>query len=257
MAIFNYNYIIEMKNKEEYRKNSFKKKYNYKPDKPGSDTGTITVDSKKYNVDIRNRKYDMSKDKMKSMKKVLQNLSNEKPNAIDAIVKQHCKISTNSKLYEDKNKPGKITLDKKYFKLKGSNNNERRDAILQHEIGHQQDKNKYYQKNDDNKSRNNAHKIASKYNNEYVNDDEFIADRYSANKTSESANKKALRNYVKLDKKDNNKQVHTITDKTGKSRIATPKEEKKEKHRYNTIAQSMIRQRNKALKDNELRKYKG
>lgn len=256
MAIFNENYIMEMKSKEEYARISFKKKYDFKPDKPGSNTGTITVDGKKYNIDIRNRKYKVNKNQMKNIIKDAQNSLKEDPKVINTVVKGKGKIFTKSNYYSN-NEPGEIILDKKYFKLKGSNNNERRDAILQHEIGHQHDKNKYYQKDDDNKSRNNAHKIASKYNNEYVNDDEFIADRYSANKTSESANKKALRNYVKLDKKDNNKQVHISIDKNGKLKIATPKEEKKEKHRYNTITQSMMKQRNKALKDNELRKYKG
>lgn len=34
--------LLEMKSKEENRKESFKKKYNFEPDKPGSNTGTIT-----------------------------------------------------------------------------------------------------------------------------------------------------------------------------------------------------------------------
>lgn len=206
MAIFNENYIMEMKSKEEYARRSFKKKYDFKPDKSGSNTGTITVDDNKYNIDIRNRKYKTSKDQMKIASKEVKKSVKEDPRVIDAIIKDKSKVYTKS---ECNNNPGKIILDKNYFRLKGSNHNERRDAVLQHEIGHQYDKNKYYQKNNAN-SRNDAHKIASKYNNKYINDDEFIADRYSASRTSENANKKALRNYIKLDKKDNEKQVHII-----------------------------------------------
>ena len=49
MPIFNEEYTLitlsEMKTREEYARRSSKKKYNFKPDKPGSNSGTITVDS--------------------------------------------------------------------------------------------------------------------------------------------------------------------------------------------------------------------
>ena len=45
MPIFNEEYTLitlsEMKTREEYARRSFKKKYNFKPDKPGSNSGTI------------------------------------------------------------------------------------------------------------------------------------------------------------------------------------------------------------------------
>ena len=51
MSIFNKEATLialnEMKTREEYARRSFKKKYNFKPDKPGSDVGTITNDGKK------------------------------------------------------------------------------------------------------------------------------------------------------------------------------------------------------------------
>ena len=85
------------KTHEEYAKEKFKKKYNFVPDKPGSSKGTIEVDGKKYNIDI------------------------------------------NSDTIESKtgDKNGNIGVDNRFFKLKGSNKSERRDAALYHEIGHQ------------------------------------------------------------------------------------------------------------------------
>lgn len=57
MAYFNkettLNILNEKKSTEEYHRRSFKKKYNFEPDKPGSDTGKITVDGKKYDVDMK------------------------------------------------------------------------------------------------------------------------------------------------------------------------------------------------------------
>ena len=45
-------YITEKKTREEYRIASFKKKYDFKPDKPGAKTGTILVNGKRQRVDF-------------------------------------------------------------------------------------------------------------------------------------------------------------------------------------------------------------
>lgn len=103
MAIFNESYtelmvLNEKKTREEYAKRAIKKKYNFEPDKPGSSTGIITdKQGKKYRVDF----------------------DSDKTSAV-----------TNSK-------DSKIYIGKEVYNLKGSHKGERRDAVLQHEIGHQ------------------------------------------------------------------------------------------------------------------------
>lgn len=112
MAIFNelavdLMILNEKKTHEEYSIESFKKKYNFVPDKEGSNKGTITDSSgKKYHIDIR---------------------PNENIDAKSIIGPYTSKSAENSS----------IVVGKKFFNLKGSNGNERRDAIIQHEIGHQ------------------------------------------------------------------------------------------------------------------------
>ena len=116
MPIFNESTTLtilnEKKTREEYARRSFAKKYNFEPDTPGSSKGTITSDGKKYKVDTRPGKMNVGFGV-----------------AIDT--------PTSAIIMGDEAKDSKINLDKNFFKLKGSNKNERRDAILQHEIGHQ------------------------------------------------------------------------------------------------------------------------
>lgn len=98
--------FTEKKTREEYRVERFKKKYNFKPDKPGSKTGTITINGKTHRVDmdIKNKYMDTP------------------------IGKFYRAVST-----DNLSKDGKITIDKSFFDLK---NDRRRDSILQHEVGH-------------------------------------------------------------------------------------------------------------------------
>lgn len=103
MAIFNESYtdlmiLNEKKTREEYAKRSIMKKYNFEPDKPGSSTGTITdKQGKKYRV----------------------NMNADQTRAHTQRYDSH------------------IDIGKDLYKLKGSHKGERRDAALQHEIGHQ------------------------------------------------------------------------------------------------------------------------
>lgn len=117
MAIFNelatdLMILNEKKTREEYARRRFKEKYNFEPDKPGSNTGTITDKAgKKYKVDMKPGKMDVGLGE------------------ID--------IPTSAEIYGDNAKDSKINIDKNFFKIKGSHKGERRDAMLQHEIGHQ------------------------------------------------------------------------------------------------------------------------
>lgn len=125
MAIFNEEATLialnEKKTREEYARRSFKKKYNFEPDKPGGNTGTITdKEGRKYKVDM------------------------EKSGTMD-VGEYQVRRQTFADLSD---KEGKVNLDKNFFKLKGSNKGERRDAMLQHEIGHQ----KLHNMNPDNKT---------------------------------------------------------------------------------------------------------
>lgn len=107
-------YICEMKTKAEYGERSFKKKYDFIPDKPGARTGTILVDGKRQRVDF---------DKTKDIDAT----------ALDGTEKGKIIRQTKSDIIDD---DSTITLDNHFFRLKGSNKNQRRDAILQHEVGH-------------------------------------------------------------------------------------------------------------------------
>lgn len=97
MAIFNESSIDillafnEKKTHETYARESFKRKYNFVPDGP-SGVGTITVQGKKHDINMNSKSLGC----------------------------------------ED----GVINLNKRFFNLDGAHGGERRDAILQHEIGH-------------------------------------------------------------------------------------------------------------------------
>lgn len=119
MAIFNelatdLMILNEKRSREDYHRESFKKKYKFEPSKEDKDIGTITdKQGKKYKVDMR---------KSKTVDMDLGSFSIPVPRSTSAIANS---------------KDSEIILDKNFFKLKGSNKSERRDAILQHEIGHQ------------------------------------------------------------------------------------------------------------------------
>lgn len=122
MAIFNemntdFGLVIlnEKKTREEYARRSFKKKYNYEASKDDPDIGTITDKSgKKYKVDMR--------------KSSTMNVHGLDGGELEAD-RQICADLSD--------KDSKINMDDRFFKIKGSRKGERRDAILQHEIGHQ------------------------------------------------------------------------------------------------------------------------
>ena len=88
-----------------YTREKFKKKYKFVPDKPGSNKGTITINGEKRHVD-------MGKSSMVDF------------GGQDTVRQTAADVNS---------KNGDILLDKNYFKLK---NQKRRDAVIQHEVGH-------------------------------------------------------------------------------------------------------------------------
>lgn len=286
MAVFTLeytNYLLsilnEKKTREEYARRAIKKKYNFVPDKPSENNhiGTITTDDgKKYRLDM---------DKDSRMKlasgKVAQRITSSNTNDKDST----------------------IYLDKRLFNVKGSNHGERRNAILNHEIGHQnlhntnpnnktvEDRNRNVEvfkqkihdqvKSDEGKDldtasnkedryeekgikkyeasvkatdeekekREKALKAAKHYEDKssnHASPTEFEADRFAANRTSDSAVKKGLRNYYKNERK-------YIENEKYKSE----KDPNKKADKISTDIQEIEKDekaRNKALKDDTLKK---
>ena len=99
--------IIEKKTREEYAKKRFKEKYDFKPDKPGSSRGTINIDGKRQKVDIGN-----------SNTTIMSDGKTVSPRQTGAWIT---------------NKDPEIVIANEFWKTK---NNKRRDALLQHEVGH-------------------------------------------------------------------------------------------------------------------------
>ena len=98
-------YMIEKRTRDEYAREKFKKKYKFVPDKPGSNKGTITINGEKRHIDMGKSKFIERDDDL-----------------LDRV--------TSANVY---GKNGEIVVDKNFFKLK---NAKRRDAVLQHEMGH-------------------------------------------------------------------------------------------------------------------------
>lgn len=266
-------YIIEKKTQEHYSRESFKKKYHFVPDKPGSDKGTITINGEKRHVDIGKTKY---------------------AEFADTFV-------TRQTMADIGGENGDILIDKNFFKLK---NDKRRDAVLQHEFGHTKlhpmngesktadprtfspknkgisrrtifnngkkslaefgysmsDKNnrkmlndtiddqcknseKYKERSDKNeyrKKREELLKHASKYvskGSSHANEQEFEADKYAANKAGTKNLKSGIREYTRMYKKDYKK-------------AKIPKEAIKD---FNKETYTDLKARSKALKDKKLR----
>lgn len=261
MAIFNEAYLqflLEKKTTEEYHEEKFKKKYNYVPDKDSKDgrRGTITVDGKKYPVSMERSS------KVEDRKRVKTGAYTADPD-------------------------GRIQLGKEFFNMKGSHKNERMDAILQHEIGHQRFHNihpynktvddkdrtekvyKYsgglpeytdkYMKNagskEDQKHRNDDFDKALKYSktsvNSHTNAKEFEADRYAANHTSERAVRKAVSNIDRLGDKQDSKYIrNTINYRLSKC------DTKSEKKLVKSNIDKQLAKANESLKSDENQRFK-
>lgn len=292
--------INERRSMEDRTKMYLKNKWKFEPDKPGSYEGTITDrQGKKYHINTRPKK--------------------------------GTKTGANTGGNTENSKNSNINLGKEFFRLKGSNKNERKDAMLQHEIGHQNlhninPKNKtvdpknrteeifknrvasyiknsggidiesdefikkiinanykgpnkptvkmvrdeFYKsygmeeylkdsKNKDDQSRRNAdYKLAKKFekpNNPHLTAEEFEADRYAANRTSESALKKGIRQIYKQDAKNFNKKYDKIN-KNNPDKLKD-KEERNKARRYEANQRTEdYEHRSKVLKNKDMRSAK-
>lgn len=107
----------EMKTRDEYSREKFKKKYDYKPnsDDKYKDKGTITVNNKKVPIDMSKSLYE-----------------DKNGNPITKKDKNKLKVHDRSTGVSSDN-DNTISLDKNFFKLK---NQKRRDAMLFHELTH-------------------------------------------------------------------------------------------------------------------------
>lgn len=217
--------------REDRNISKFKKKYNFVPDRPGSKTGTITVDGRKRKIDLKNT-----------------------PLLVD--IDNNRDLSTYTWT-------GEITTDSEFFKLK---NQRRREAALQHEVGHGEMMNPasptFNKKFQDYNSRMPAVNAAKKYGKMPKEGAEFEADRYSANRTSEKQLKRAMREYNK--RKTTKKAVRRSIDANNcRNRIfKTPIESKSSKHVEKVMKddkkfrhEAYLR-RKKALNDKDLKNAK-
>lgn len=266
MAIFNESFtdnllvLNEKKTREEYRKRSAKKYFNFEPDKPGSDNGTIT--------DTKGKRYKF--------------VTDEKYKSNDG--KMH-KSSTHAKIHDS---DSTIVANSDIYKLKGSHKGERIKAAIEHEIGHQNlhnyhpdnktvdTKNRNFEtfrrlaadsnvnvgnpsynkllkeylktstaSSDDVKDRLKSIRAAEKYENkqsDHTKAEEFEADRFAANRTSD----RAVRNMIKNVYRNQDRDI-----KAGKNpnQTVSSDDTKREGH----IDQA---QRLKALKDKEIKNGK-
>lgn len=161
-------YLVEKKTSEEYAVDKFKKRYKFIPDKPGSKKGTITVDGEKFKVDM-----DTKNPIMRST------VSGE-----EYILPRY----TGANLSDD----NEIYLSREFFnRIK---NQDRRDAVLNHEVGHL----KLHKMNGPNpvseKDREKTAKASSTTldSNNHLNYMEIEADAYAAKKSGKKNLKKGL-----------------------------------------------------------------
>lgn len=264
---------INEKTHEEYGKEKFKKKYNFKPDETNSSKGTIIVDGKKYNIDIDAKDTDSGNkdfDGISLDKRFFKVKSSNKSERHDAILQHEIghknlhSIDSKSNNMEARNKSKKFfrekvdkMVEKKYNTSMDTNavdiakklrnnprvhsalnrmsNDRTREFIYKNEFNEDE-----YLKDTaskDQERRDGDYEKAKKYeksSQSHIKAEEFEADRYAANRTLEGALKRGLANYNKLSKKDSN-----ISEK------ASPKEVEED-----------YQQRSKALKDKDLRDAK-
>lgn len=163
-------YLVEKKTREEYAIDKFKKRYNYKPLKGqtrGRRMGTIQVDGEEYIVDLDPKN------------PIASNFAGGKEYFEPRITMAA-------------NDTKKITLGRSFFD--SIKNQKRRDAILNHEIGHT----KFHSTRPKNKmskeDREKTVKVASKVkgDGEHFNADEVEADLYAAKKSGKKNLKKGL-----------------------------------------------------------------
>lgn len=185
--------FIEMKTREQYALDKWKKQYNFEPLNKQGNYGYITVNGEKHKVNLSGKYKQFSDGKMTNF------------SSVTGIVPRQYIGDTSSDI-------GTINLNKNYFKLK---NKKRRDAILQHEIGHyvlqhlpDPEEKKHELKIKNNNDRYNMvkyiedHIIKNKSDtNSHKDFQEIEADQYSANRIGSRHLKRAIRNGYAIDRR--------------------------------------------------------
>lgn len=261
--------ILEMRTREAYAKQKFKNRYNFKQSDSHGNNGYITVDGKVYKVDLNDKYRTRYNDK-----NVQINYSTTEPEYDTTSA-----ISTSKPIYNDDKTDTAIGIGPDFFKLKGS---KRRDAILQHEIGHsklnhtsrpQVDRERITDRHRRNVVDHIDDNIIPKTNtNKHLNFQEIEADRYAANHVGSKYVKRALRNTYSLKNKKGGantllyKSREEVSKVNGRQQpdLNLSKSEKKKAnkakidalHSYNKGVASEMRYRGKALKDNTIRNAK-
>lgn len=256
MAIFNEAYIDDILNesgKERKRRviRSTVKAFNFKPDKPGSSIGAIESEGKKYRVNIKADNTEAktgSADSMVNIGKEIYKLKGSHKGERRKAAIQHelghqnlHNTNVDNKTVDDKNRSQqqfRRSVDKsikKKYDLDMSND-ENVNSIAHKFFNNSSTRiNRIIDSNSPSRNRDKDLEKAKKYEktdkSSHTTAEEFEADRYAANRTSERAVKKSLANT----KKNNHKDLS---------------DEKKEESRID------FAQRKKALKDDDLRKAK-
>lgn len=267
MAIFNEAYVeflLEKKTTEEYHEDVFKKEFNFVPSKEDPNIGTITVDGDKCTVIINKSKtpkglnvqtgaYTDADRSVIELGKDFFNMKgshgNERMKAILRHEIGHQKlhnINPDSDTVESKNRTEKV------FTYSGGDKKDLPRYMSKAGSKEEQDR------------RNSDFDKANKYSktdvNPHTNAKEFEADRYAANRTSERAIRKGISNLNKLEQKDHDKAFSKKVNSNSPSGSS-----KSERKKYFDSASELlaknhakseedIKQRSKALKDDDLRK---
>ena len=211
---------------EQYHKRNFKKKYNFVPDKDGSTRGTITVDGKKVRVDLNDKKptyvhpksmddehyINLGKDMFrtkgsKSREFILQHELGH--STLHALMYPGSNISKEdfeeaiSRGVDEIRKSAKYDPSDNAKKIANMTNSEIRSLILKiPQVNKAYDKINEKSSSDREKARVFAKKYEDKGRSTHANAQEFEADRYAANRTSDDVARKTISNMYKRDLKD-------------------------------------------------------
>lgn len=260
-------YFMEKRTREQYAKEKFKKKYNFKPTDSTGRSGYITVDGEKHKVHLSGK---------------YKSLLNGKPVllGVNSINNKSAYDNTNqTRIIAGDNDPladkatGDMMIDPNFFKLKGG---KRRDAVLQHEIGHKklhvQNRFSKYPQKAQYLAYANRVRLSQKYGNkakrvirrndgkseEFIPSHrthytEFEADRYAANRVGKKYVKRATRNLHKLNNKSKRSVKGVLKDikytNNYNNTNPDPRELKKPIAKDKANANDDMRRRSRALND--------
>lgn len=247
--------IVEKRTREQYAIEKFKKKYNFEPTDKYGLSGWITVDGQRHKVHMSSG-YSMMIDGKR----------------VPAAAMTGMMLSKDF-LGLPNPRAGELLLDKDFFKFK---NGKRRDAFLQHELGHKALDHNCYPAYDSEvligmhgKERAKLKRyidtklIPKAKSDDHINSSEFEADRYSANRVGSKQLKRAIRNAYSIRNRKNGvntkkgiyKQIKSTTGFNG-SDVLDDDAVKKQIKDINSRSMDDMKYRSKALKDRVLQSAK-